>query len=256
MSLLALQRAMVGEMLATDDRPASPSAGMKVYRSAYRNRLLEALHSSFETTCEYVGVEAFDTAACHHIILNPPASWTLDAYGAGFDLTLAELFAEDPQVAELAWFEWHMQQAFGSPDADPLDPAKLASGELANADWDRACIAFVPSFAMRAVRTDCIALWAALDEGVELPAMRERPNDAYVIVWRKDMTTHFRFADPAEGKALAELADRQSFGALCASLAGELGSNAALSQAGGWLARWLQDGLIADVSVGGQALGT
>jgi hypothetical protein len=255
MSLLELQRAMLGEIVASDEQAAPPSAGMAVYRGTYRNRLLEALRTSYEKTCQFVGDEAFDTAACHHIILNPPASWTLDDYGAGFDLTLAELFAEDPEVAELAWLEWHMQRAFGSVDADPLDAAKLASGELGIADWDRACFGLVPSVAMRAIRTDCIALWQALADEAELPPAQEPADLGQLIVWRKEMLSHFRVADPAEGQALSAIAAGQEFGLLCASLTEQLGPDAALSQAGGWLVQWFQDGLIAKVSVSGQAAG-
>lgn len=259
MSLLALQRAMRDEILATDDQAVSPAAGMEIYRSAYRNRLLEALRTSFEKTCQYVGGEAFDTAACHHIIVNPPVSWTLDDYGAGFDLTVAELFAEDPEVAELAWLEWHMQRAFGSVDAIPLDAARLASGELGIADWDKATFALVPSFAMRANRTDCTALWQSLADGEAIPAGREHPETGHLpkiehlIVWRNGMSPHFRVVDPGEGKALCAIAAGHEFGALCVSLAQELGPDAALTQAGGLLVRWLQDGLIASVSVGGRA---
>jgi hypothetical protein len=255
MSLLALQRAMLGEIVASDEQAAPPSTGMAVYRGAYRNRLLEALRTSYEKTCQFVGDEAFDTAACHHIILNPPASWTLDDYGAGFDLTLAELFAEDPEVAELAWLEWHMQAAFGSVDVAPLDAAKLASGELGIEDWDRACFALVPSLAMRAIRTDCIALWQALADEAEPPPSREPADLGQLIVWRKDMLSHFRVADAAEGQALSAIAAGQDFGSLCASLTEQLGPDAALAQAGGWLVQWFQDGLIAKVSVSGQATG-
>jgi hypothetical protein len=253
MSLLALQRAMRDEILATDDQAVSPPAGLEIYRNAYRNRLLEALRTSFEKTCQYVGGEAFDTAACHHIILGPPTSWTLDDYGADFDLTLAELFAEDPEVAELAWLEWHMQRAFGSVDADPLDAAKLMAGDLGMADWDRASFALVPSFAMRTIRTDCAALWQTLADGEELPTEREHPTIGQLIVWRNGMVPHFRVADPVEGEALSLITTGHEFGSLCASFAQELGPDAALTQAGGLLVRWLQDGLIASVSVGGQA---
>lgn len=254
MSLLTQQRAMRDEILATDEQDAPSAAGMEIYRSAYRNRLLEALRTSFEKTCQYVGGEAFGTAACHHIILNPPVSWTLDDYGAGFDLTVAEFFTEDPEVAELAWLEWHMQRAFGSVDAIPLDAARLALGELGIADWDRATFALVPSFAMRASRTDCTALWQAIADGEAIPAEREHPHEGRLIVWRSGMLPHFRVADPVEGEALSLIIAGQDFGSLCASLAEELGPDAALSQAGGWLVQWLQDGLIASVSVGGQVV--
>jgi Putative DNA-binding domain len=253
MSLVELQRTMLDKILASDESGTPSPDGIQIYRNAYRNRLIEALRSSFERTCRYVGDEAFDTAACHHIILNPPASWTLDDYGAGFDQTLEELFAEDPEVAELAWFEWHMQQAFGSVDADPLDAAKLASGELGITDWDRACFGLVPSLAMRTVRHDCIGLWQALEDSGDAPAIERLADTGHLIVWRKEMMTHFRFADPGEGQALAALADGQAFGALCTSLATELGSEAAMAQAGGWLARWMHDGLLAEVRVGGGA---
>ena len=253
MSLLALQRAMRDEILATDDQAVSPAAGMEIYRRAYRNRLLEALRTSFEKTCQFVGGEAFDTAACHHIILNPPVSWTLDDYGAGFDMTLAELFAEDPEVAELAWLEWHMQRAFGSVDASPLDAAKLAAGNLGISDWDRATFVLVPSFAMRAIRTDCAALWQSLTDEEMLLAVHEHPHEGQLIVWRNGMLPHFRVADAAEGEALCAIAAGQEFGLLCASLAEDLGPDAALSLAGGWLVQWLQDGLITKVSAGSQA---
>src|SRR3546814_3597676 len=92
---------------------------MSVYRGNYRSALVEAMRSTYERTEKWVGEAAFRRAAAHHLIAHPPSSWTIDDAGAGFDRTCAELFANDPEVAELAWLEWTMLEAFTAPDVAP-----------------------------------------------------------------------------------------------------------------------------------------
>ena len=114
MSLLALQTEFHREIIADDDGMAPSSTGMAIYRDAYRGRLLAALETSFERTRRWTGEDTFTAAACHFILTHPPAGWTLDAYGADFPDLLAALFADDPEVAELAWLAWQMSQAFAA----------------------------------------------------------------------------------------------------------------------------------------------
>ncbi len=241
MSLLELQRGLREHLLA-DEAEADP--GLTIYHSAYRARLLAALQEGYAHTRQWAGEEAFEAAACHHIILNPPASWTLDAYGAGFSETLAGLFAGDPEVGELAWLEWHMSQAFAAPDCPLLDPAALLSGPMAEGDWENMQLEFVTSFAVRTVRTACTALWLGLQEGTAAPEPMLLPQPLTLIVWRKDLSLHFRLLDQAEAAALTALAAGVPFGAVCAELAKGAGSEAAVAQIGGWLGQWLQDGLL------------
>jgi hypothetical protein len=101
--------------------------GMNVYRGNYRSSVIEALKSTYEKTERWVGEAAFQRAAAHHVITNPPSSWTLDDAGAGFDATCAELFRNDPEVAELAWLEWAMLQAFTAENVRPLDAEGFAT---------------------------------------------------------------------------------------------------------------------------------
>ena len=254
MSLIAMQRAMRDDILADDNSETAP--GLTVYRNAYRNRLLGALQDNFELTRRWVGDDAFDAAARHHIILHPPVSWTLDNYGLGFDQTLTELFAEDPEVGELAWLEWQMQRAFGALDTQVLDVAMLTSDELGVADWETVCFALVPSFAMRAVAKDCVSLWQALaDDDMPSEAL-PLPLDSELIVWRKGFSPHFRIVDAAERKALAAVAAGQQFGELCAAFVGKLGPEQAMAQAGTLLGRWVQDGLIAGVQADNETVST
>ena len=124
MTLAASQRGFLADISASDDAPAARSPGMAIYRNAYRARLSDALATSFDRTRRWVGDAAFAAASAHYIITHPPQSWTLDAYGDRFVAVLAELFAQDAEVAKLAWlsrtaqksgFRLGMHHAFDRP---------------------------------------------------------------------------------------------------------------------------------------------
>lgn len=235
MTLLAAQRAFVAEIAADDDLPSS-SLGMAIYRNAYRGRLADALAVSYERTRRWVGEEMFELAAAHYILTHPPQSWTLDAYGSAFQEALAELFADDPEVAELAWLEWHMQQAFAAPDRATLTGEALAA---AQPDWESLRLAPAAGLVWREVRHDLAALWHGVADRADLAAT----DPAILLVWRKDLSPHFRLLDPAEFAALQPLLDGASFGH-AASLVGE----ADLARFGQWFAQWLSEGLFSAIA--------
>ena len=76
--------------------------GLAIYRNNYRGGLIDTLRDTYPRTEVLAGEAAFARAAAHHCITHPPSSWTLDQVGAGFSATCAELFRDDPDVAELA----------------------------------------------------------------------------------------------------------------------------------------------------------
>lgn len=242
MTLRAAQQAFVAEIAADDDLPPS-SLGMAIYRNAYRGRLAEALAVGFERTRRWVGEEMFELAAAHYILTHPPQSWTLDAYGADFPEVLAGLFAEDPEVAELAWLEWSMQQAFAAPDCSTLTPAALGAAGLGEQDWEQLRLAPAAGLAARAVTHDLAALWHALADGAPDRSVLSATDPAKLLVWRKDLSPHFRLLEQAEFAALETLLEGASFGA-AASQAGEDG----LARFGQWFAQWLNEGLFSAIA--------
>ncbi len=246
MSLIEQQRAFRTAIAASDDEDPAGSTGMTIYRNAYRARLLGALETSFERTHRWTGAESFTAAASHFILTQPPRSWTLDVYGAQFPAVLAELFGADPEVAELAWLEWHMQQAFAAPDAPELDVAALAGAGLDAADWDGLRFAMAAGFAHRRVAHDCAALWQAA-ASVSVPAARATaslPAPMELIVWRKDLMPHFRMLEPAEFAVLSRIAAGHTLGQATSDVDAEADADPA--RLGGWLAQWLQEGLFAE----------
>jgi hypothetical protein len=247
MSLLALQTAFRDEIVAPDDGAAPSSLGMAIYRNAYRGRLLDTLKSRFERTVHWVGEDNFTAAACHYILASPPTSWTLDAYGDAFPDLLAELFAGDTEVAELAWMEWAMQEAFAAPDRPSLDPQDLATAGLSDGDWDRVCFAMAPGFASREVQTNCTDLWSALADGPDNDFITSQGGTAHLLIWRQGLSPHYRITTPDEASALSRLAQGQSLGQIAAAQDPE--------RLGPWFAGWLAEGLfsgfwLADIEVG------
>lgn len=259
MNLAALQQEFMRHVLA-EDRPlpggwdARMGAGLAIYRSAYRARLVDALAETFPRTRQWLGEALFDTAAAHHLILHPPASWTLDMAGDRFAETLVELFANDTEVPDLAWLEWAMHLAFASCDCEPLDPAGFAAATAAfgEEDWDAMRIGFVPALYIRKVRSDCAALWQALGQALgrgEAPAAAPMLGEAsYCLVWREGLAPVFALAPLQEGDILVSMCGGASFGEVCARLNGAMPPEEAATTAGGMLGQWLARGLIAGLT--------
>ncbi len=246
MNLLAIQRAFRAEIVAADDDGTPSSPGMAIYRNAYRARLLDTLAQGFERTRDWVGAEAFDAAARHYVLTAPPSDWTLDRYGAEFPQLLEQLFAGDGEVAELAWLEWHLQQAFAAPDLPGLDPAALATAGLGEADWAGLHFIMAAGFAARPVRHNCLALWQALRDGAAAGAAPAIIEPAVLVVWRKDQSPHYRLMDVPEFAVLQGLAGALPLGE-AAALAGE--TEGVVARLGQWLAQWLGEGVFSGYSV-------
>ena len=232
------------------DWPTDMRAGLAVYRNAYRSRLPDCLRGAFDKCRQWIGDDSFDAAAAHHLILHPPTSWTLDDLGLGFSDTLATLFPADPEIAELAWLEWEMQQIFTSPDSPVLAATDFADRALhfSEDDWLDLRLTFIPGMATRIVTTDCAALWRAIDTAAVMPPLELPSPDAMLLVWRQDMRSQFRLLDRVEAIGLPLMHAGASFEQLCAVLVEADGDDAGVAAAGTMLGRWMNDGLVSDAS--------
>lgn len=251
MSLAALQQEFMAQVF-DEARPlalgwsARMDAGLSIYRSAYRARLIDALRDTFPKTAQWVGGDAFEKAAAHHLIQHPPTGWTLDLAGANFVETLAELFVNDSEVPELAWLEWSMHLAFTALDADPLDAAgfAVATQGFSEEDWTAMRVAFMPSLHCRKISHDCVALWSALADNAPPASVLALPATLGCLVWREAFTPVFKLASAEELHCLTALMQGASFGDICSWLANLSSPEEAAQHAGMMLGNWLSLGLI------------
>ena len=237
MSLLALQRDFGAWLRDGDAEAAAP--GMRVYQNNYRASLSACLEDGFARTRAWIGDEAFARAMVEHICRVPPSSWTLDAYPRDFPDTLAFLYPDDPEVAELAGLELALAEAFVG-----LDAAALTQADAVNIDWDRAILHFAPTLDFRPATTNAHAIWSALVEEKLPPRVENLAGAHALLVWRQDLISRFRLIDAREEQALALARSGLSFADLCAAVVTVEGEAAGIALAGQWLGRWLADGLL------------
>lgn len=243
MTLVALQRDfrnwLIDAPVEMDRWVDGAGAGLAVYHNAYRVQLIDCLRGTFEKTLLWLGDDAFTDAARCHIESTPPHGWTLGAYGSGFDGTLAALYPDDPEVAELAWLDWALSRAFEGPNAATLGPEALGS-----VDWDNARLTLNPTFQMANARTNAGAIWFALSQQNDPPAATMLPEPGAMLVWRQNFTPCFRTVEEIERDALALAGAGMSFGTLCSVMVDRCGGDRGVTQAGTLLGQWINDGLI------------
>lgn len=259
MTLATLQRGFLAQIAAPDDADLSAAdprlaAGMAVYRSAYRTRLVDALLDTYPRTARWIGEDGFRAAAAHHLIAHPPSSWTLDLAGEGFAATLVGLSGAQPDIVDLAALEWAMHSSFVAADAVPMTMAQFAeaTATFTEANWADMRLELAPSVYLIPVETDCVALWQALRDEASTDISAAPVEVAMCIVWRDGQTPAFRLARAAEAEAIAMTGSGDSFGAMCGRLAADYGE-AAASLAGSFLAEWIVTGLIYGLSTGSAA---
>ncbi|MEL6486825.1 MAG: DNA-binding domain-containing protein [Pseudomonadota bacterium] len=247
----AFMRAILDESAPLPDGWGNSHAlGLSVYRGNYRNALMDALAESFERTARYIGESAFRTARINHVIANPPSHWTIDAAGAGFDETCAELFSDNPEVAELAWLEWAMLDLVGAPDTQPLSAQDFAeaSAGFGDEEWLALGLTFQPRAQGRLVRHDLTALWKSLSEADRPADLRAFEEEQGCLVWREGERPTFIMTAPEAARAFTAMQMGARYGDLITLLAGdepdEAAIQAAAGAAGGFLGQWLSEGLV------------
>ncbi|UYH54851.1 DNA-binding domain-containing protein [Qipengyuania sp. SS22] len=245
------QEAFLGAIL-DDTAPLPPgwdaerAPGLAIYRNNYRSALIEALRTTFERTERLVGEAAFHRAAAHHCIAHPPSSWTLDRAGAGFPETCAQLFARDPDVAELAALEWAMHEAFTIRDAVPLTLAEFADAcaDFAEDVWDSLQLVLMPDIRCIPASHDLVRLWSSLEADNTEADLAALDSPHCAVVWRAGERPVFVIRPAWEGEALVRFRTGASFGAVCGAMIDALGEEAAITEAGAMLARWVGEGWI------------
>ncbi|WP_420141963.1 DNA-binding domain-containing protein [Sphingomonas sp.] len=251
MTLLSFQRDM-REWLTREDADSAArigdaaAPGLRVHQNNYRAQLMACLEASFPKTLAWIGHEAFRAAAAAHIDAVPPSSWTLDAYARDFPATLARSLDGETEVAELALLELSLEEVFVSMDSVPLTVAEMGA-----IDWDHAVLRLTPAMDLLPLRTNAADIWTALAMEETPPAVRALEEPSAVLVWRQGHQSRFRAIDQIELQSLVRVRAGVGFATLCADLAEAFDESQAAAMAGGWLGRWISDGLIVGVEDGG-----
>jgi hypothetical protein len=125
-------------------------ARLEIYRNAYVARLVECLADDYPAVAHALGGAAFEATCRAFIACTPPASSSLNFYGAPFaDFCGASIHRPDAGfLADLARLEWALVEVIHADAEATLDPKQLAG--VGADEWPR--LRLVASPALRLVR--------------------------------------------------------------------------------------------------------
>ncbi len=136
-----------------------------------------------------------------------------------------------------------MVDVFDAPDSPVAQRGELA--KIAPERWAELELALVPACCLIdvgwAVHGLCMANDAGRANKESIAALERRTA---VCVWRHAERVFHRELEDVEATALRGIQAGSTFGDLCELAAAAFGEESAAPEAAGWLARWLDDGLL------------
>lgn len=221
---------------------------LAIYRHAYGARLTDALKANFPKLHLALGDEAFAGAAAGYIAAHPSLTRSIRWYGQRLPEHLARTppWSAQPVLAELARFEWALTEVFDAADATAIGREALAGVE--HAEWGALRFVFHPALRTVSLAWNAVAVWKALDAAphAAAPSPTSAGGDETWLLWRQQYQNRFRCIGTAEATALAWAMDGASFAQVCEALTRVMPEAEVPRAAAGYLAAWLDGGLLVE----------
>ena len=229
---------------------------LEIYANAYFYRIHDCLRRDYGALHMAIRDGGFHDLVTAYLIAHPPAHPSLRFAGARLPDFLRNSRAAAPfrkrwlWVADLAALEWALVDAFDALDGRVAVQAHFAS--TPPEDWEQLELSMQPALGLLTLDWPVHELREAYENGdaalARTPLVADRTR---VLVWRRRERVFFRALEPLEAEVLAWVRSGSSFGSLCAFLARDRSDETAAALAAGFLARWLDDGLLDRAATGG-----
>lgn len=230
------------EVIGTERVPVETRLG--IYAHAYRARLVEALQANYPALAALLGETEFAELGAAYIEAYDSTFFSVRYYGhalAGF-LAGDARYSGAPLLADLARWEWAMTEVFDAADAQSLEP--VAAERVPPGEWATLRFTFHPSLRRLDLCWNAPQTWKALTEGGSRPPAGMEPAPVSWLLWRRELTTHYRSITTAEARALDLAREGTPFGDLCVELCRYGPQSEAPAQAAAFLRQWFGSGLI------------
>lgn len=235
--------AVLPEVNESDKVPLTVRLG--IYSNAYRLRLIEGLGANYPQLQSLLGDEKFQALALEYIEAHPSVHFSIRWFGAELETYLRQTRPTQPWFAELAQWEWALANAFDATDATPIDAAVLAGIEPER--WWTLRFELHPSLQLLALETNCASIYKALANEAEPPDPVQLSSAQHWLLWRLELTSRFRSAQPSEVRALTLVRAAGTFEDLCEALCEWYPDEEVPAQAATLLKLWVAEGLIVAV---------
>src|SRR3989441_113585 len=275
-----LEGRVIDEMFTGDE--ALPAVErLDIYANMYFYRLLDCLAEDYPKARAALGPAHFHHLVTDYLLRHPSEHPSLRPLGRHLPQFVAShpLAGGFPWLADLARLDWARADLFDAPDAPPLSRDALAA--LPQERAGEARFTMVPAFALLRFDHEVVRYWRGLDDaasggspeetihgratgnaaregpensdahthegpcGVATPARRQ----SWARVWRQDFVVHHCSLDEQEAQCLDLVRSGESIARVCQRLAAGRGVTRATERAGRMIQGWLDDGILAGVTL-------
>ena len=239
--------AISAHVVGSDRVPAE--VRLAIYSNAYAARLVEALEANYPAIAKLLGDTDFAELATEYVAAYDSRFFSIRYYGhalAAF-LSSSPRYRPVPFLADLARFEWLMNEVFDAADAESIEVKALAY--KSPGDWASMRFAFHPSVRSLALHWNAPQVWKALmnDDGARPRAAVSREATSWLL-WRHDLKEFFRPLSTVEEHALVAARSGDPFGDVCTALCEHMPEDDAPVRAAEFLRGWIEAGLITALS--------
>ncbi len=219
----------------------------KVYTEAYSLRLIDALTADYPALKDYFGVDGFDTMARAYVNKWPSDKFSIRWFGQQLPRFLGETspYDEQPELKELASFEWALSEAFDASESTSIDYQQLTNIEPSH--WPLIQLRFHPSLRRVDLKYNATQIWQASNQKQPLSVFKANTVMQGWVIWRKELKLLFRSISTLEAIALDTFMQEKCFSEVCESLCEWLDEEQVAANAAGFIQAWVRDGWITDV---------
>lgn len=220
-----------------------------IYRDAYRLRLIEVLGNDYGILLRYLGDDLFNALAGDYVAAHPSRFRNVRWFGGQLAqfLETTPRYAEHPELAELARFEWSLGQAFDASDDEAVRFDDVAT--VPPEAWAGLRFRAHPSLRTLEMRTNAVAIWKEIGDDAPSCTAQTLPEPINWAIWRKAHSPFFRSLEKDEAWALDALLAQASFGEICGGLCEWVAEEQAAAHAAGMLRGWVEEGWIAQLLI-------
>lgn len=227
----------------------SSEARLAIYVEGYRTRLTEGLAADFPALHTLLGAKGFEELAHAYIHVHPSKHFSMRCFGHHLSefLKRTSPYVDMPVLSEMASFEWQLLSAFDAGDADVRSVNDIEAIEPSQ--WGHMRFRFHPSVNRLNLSWNVPAIWNATGKTEELPTPEASDFPIPWLIWRQDLKTYYRSLTVDEAGSIDALMAERSFAWVCEQLCGWIEPESVASHAACLVKRWLNDGLIASISI-------
>lgn len=221
---------------------------LAIYSNAYASRLVEALETNYPAIAKLLGDHDFQELATEYVAAHDSRFFSIRYYGHA----LAQFLSNNPRyrpvpfLADLARWEWTMNDVFDAADAESLEVKALAY--KSPGDWASMRFTFHPSVRSLALNWNAPQVWKALVNDAERPRASVSREATTWLLWRHQLKEFFRPLTSAEEHALVAARAGEHFGDICTALCEHMAEEEAPARAADFLRGWIDSGIITALS--------